>query len=156
VTLVTLSPAVAERAGEPLRELRIGDGLAALARATLSRWEDVLSARREIAAEYSSALLRYDAFRLPPTPQDAIPTYAAFLLRLTRFARTGADDLAKLLAESGIEVRRLLAPGTERDLGRLPVAEEALTRGILLPTRPDLTREERERTLDAIFDFAIG
>jgi dTDP-4-amino-4,6-dideoxygalactose transaminase len=156
LALVTLSPDLASRAGSELESLRIGDGLASIAQRTFDRWEDVISTRREIAGAYASELVRYDAFRVPPTPEDALSTYPLFLLRLTRFARTSAEDLYKLLRESGVEVRGLAVPVTERDLGRLPVTEEARSHGLLLPIRPDLTTQERQRILDSIFDFAIG
>jgi dTDP-4-amino-4,6-dideoxygalactose transaminase len=139
-----------------LAEQRIGDGLASLARRALAHWEDRIAARRRLASAYSAEFSRYDAFRVPPTPEQALPTYSDYLLRLTRFARTAADDLAKLLAESGIETRRLRLPLTERELASLPAAEHARATGILLPVDESLTDSQRDRVLDEVFGFAIG
>ncbi len=156
IALVTLSSALSSRVGKSLQPLRVGDGVAALVRRTLERWDDVLSARREIALDYSSSLSPYDAFRVPPTPEDALPVYPVFVLRMMRFARTSAEDLQKLLAESGVEARRIIAPASERDLAQLPVAEEVRSNGLLLPVRVDITAEERARVLDTIFVYDIG
>jgi dTDP-4-amino-4,6-dideoxygalactose transaminase len=75
---------------------------------------------------------------------------------MMRFARTSAEDLYKLLGESGIETRRIAVPASERDLAQLPVTEEARSNGLLLPVRAGLTKEECEHILDSIFDYAIG
>ncbi|MGH7292929.1 MAG: DegT/DnrJ/EryC1/StrS family aminotransferase, partial [Myxococcota bacterium] len=130
--------------------------LAALARRALAHWEDRTSARRRIASAYSAELSRYDAFRVPPTPEHALSTYSGYLLRLTRFARTSAEDLSKLLVESGIETRRLRLPLEERELATLPAAEHARATGILLPVDESLTDSQRDRVLDEIFGYAIG
>ena len=134
----------------------MSDGLAASARRALSHWEDRIAARRRIASAYSAEFSRYDAFRVPPTPERALSTYSDYLLRLSRFARTGADDLAKLLTESGIETRRLRLPLTERELASLPAAEHARATGLLLPIDESLTDSQRDRVLDEIFGYAIG
>jgi dTDP-4-amino-4,6-dideoxygalactose transaminase len=156
LALVTLSPALESRLGRVFEKFRVGEGLAKIAQRTLDGWEDVLSTRREIAREYSTALTPYDAFRVPPTPEGALPVYPCFLLRLTRFARTTAEDLSKLLRESGLENRRLVLPASEREVARLLCTEEARQSSLLLPMHPELSRDDRERTLDAIFDYAIG
>ena len=82
--------------------------------------------------------------------------YAGYLLRLTRFARTSADDLHKLLLDGGIETRRLCLPLPERELAVLPAADSAVATGLLLPIDSDLAEPQRERLLDAIFGYAIG
>ncbi len=154
--LVALPETIAKALAPRLAEQRIGDGLAEIARRALSHWEDRIAARRRVASAYSAELSRYDAFRVPPTPEQAFPTYSDYLLRLTRFARTAADDLSKLLAESGIETRRLRLPLAERELASLPAAEHARATGILLPVDESLTDSQRDRVLDEIFGYAIG
>jgi len=67
-----------------------------------------------------------------------------------------ADDLGKLLADSGIETRRIQVPAPERELARLPATEQARATGLLLPVEHGLTPADRDRLLDAIFDYAIG
>lgn len=154
--LLALPESIANLVAPRLAEQRIGDGLAAAARRAIAHWEDRISARRRLASAYSAEFSRYDAFRVPPTPEQALPTCADYLLRLTRFARTAADDLAKLLAESGIETRRLRLPLSERELASLPAAEHARATGILLPIDESLTDSQRDRVLDEIFGYAIG
>jgi dTDP-4-amino-4,6-dideoxygalactose transaminase len=156
MALVTLSPALESRLGRVFEKFRVGDGLARIAQRTFDAWDDVLSTRREIAREYSTALVPYDAFRVPSTPEGALPVYPCFLLRLTRFARTTAEDLSKLLRESGLENRRMIVPASERELAKLPCTEESRETSVLLPIHRALSPEHRERTLDAIFDYAIG
>ena len=154
--LVTLPPALAQRVEPLAKDLRLGERAAALALRELESLDARISARRERARTYSAEFSRYDAFRVPATPRDALSTCAGYLLRLTRFARTTADDLHKLLAECGIETRRLELPLRDRDLAGLPTAEGARASGLLLPVDVHVTPEDQERVLDAIFGYAIG
>jgi dTDP-4-amino-4,6-dideoxygalactose transaminase len=154
--LLALPEALAKDLEPALAAERAGEGLAVAALAALERWEDRLAARRRIASAYSAEFSRYDAFRVPPTPDHALSAYSGYLLRLTRFARAAADDLAKLLAEAGIEARRLRLPLAERDLASLPAAEHARATGVLLPIDESLTDSQRDRVMDEIFGYAIG
>ncbi len=154
--LVTLSGALAARLESLEPGLRLGDAAAAHARKRLACLDDTISLRTQNASVYSGELARYDSFRVPPTPEGALPVYAAYPLRLTRFARVSADDLHKLLGDSGIETCRIALPLSERELVRLPATEALQSHTILIPVGPSLTREHRSRILDAIFDFAVG
>jgi dTDP-4-amino-4,6-dideoxygalactose transaminase len=87
---------------------------------------------------------------------SALSAHSGYLLRLTRFARAASDDLAKLLADGGIETRRLRLPLAERDLASLPATEHARATGILLPVDESLTDSQRDRVMDEIFGYAIG
>ena len=156
VALVTLPSLLAERYAPLVKELRLGNGLARHVRCELAGLDDRIALRRANASEYSSEFSRYDAFRIPVTPQDALPTYSGYLLRVTRFARTCADDLSKLLAEGHIETRRLLVPLRERDLAALPGTDNARANGLLLPVDGTLSNQQKDRLLDAIFGYAIG
>jgi perosamine synthetase len=154
--LVTLPPALAARVEPLAKDLRLGERAASLALHELETLDARISARRERARTYSAEFARYDAFRIPATPADALSTHAGYLLRLTRFARTTADDLHKLLGECGIETRRLELPLRDRDLAGLPTAEGVRASGLLLPVDPGLAPADQERVLDAIFGYAIG
>ncbi len=156
VALVTLPGQLANRFRSRAASLRIGEGLASLALRELESQDDRIAARRAVATEYSAQLVRYDAFRVPPTPEEALSVYAGYLLRLTRFARTSADDLHKLLLDGGIETRRLRLPVAERELAVLPATDGAIATGLLLPIEFDLEDIQQERLLDAIFGYAIG
>jgi dTDP-4-amino-4,6-dideoxygalactose transaminase len=154
--LLTLAPGLAERIVPVAGDRRLGDGAAAIARRALAAQDDALAARRRNALLYSSELSRYDAFRVPATPAERLPTYAAYALGVTRFARTSAEDLQKLLAESGIETRRVSVPPRHRDLTDLPVTEQARLSSLLLPVHPDLDESQITQILDEIFGYAIG
>jgi UDP-2-acetamido-2-deoxy-ribo-hexuluronate aminotransferase len=154
--LLTLPTPLADKVRCTASELRLGNGAAGELRRRLESWEELLSARRETAAHYSSELVRYDAFEVPPTPEGALPAYSQYALRLTRYSRTSADDLHKLLSESGIETRRIGVPIGDRELVRLPQTDRMRVGGLLLPVEQGITSEARERVLDAIFDYAIG
>jgi dTDP-4-amino-4,6-dideoxygalactose transaminase len=155
-SLLALSGELAERVAPRVGDRALGDGAAALARGLLERWEDRLSARRRNASVYSSELCRYDAFRVPPSPEQALPVFSHYVLRITRFARTSAEDLRKLLGETGVETSRIRGHCPERELVMLPAAEAARAQGLLLPVAEGITPEQLDRVLEAIFDYAIG
>ena len=100
--------------------------------------------------------MRYDAFRIPSTPEERQPVYSAYVLGLTRFARTTADDLHKLLVEAGIETRRLVLPACDRELIELPTSEQARASSVLLPVHPGIHTAQIDYALDTIFGYAIG
>ncbi len=154
--LVSLSPALAERCAAFPPELRLRDGAAGLARSALERWDDEIAARRALARTYSSELGRYDAFRIPPTPEGRLPTYASFVLGVTRHARASAEDLNKLLAEAGIETRRLVSAVGGRELGELPAVDQARASSLLLPVHRALGEAQLDHVLDTLFGYAIG
>jgi dTDP-4-amino-4,6-dideoxygalactose transaminase len=154
--LLTVPDTLSGRVRERGAELRLGAGGAAAMLERLDSWEQRLSSRRRNAACYSAELSRYDAFTVPPTPEDAPPVYAQYVLRVTRFARTSAEDLHKLLGEVGVETRRIGVPLAERDLVRLPATEQLRATSLLLPVEQGLGEPELDRVLEAIFDYAIG
>jgi dTDP-4-amino-4,6-dideoxygalactose transaminase len=154
--LLTLSPALAERCAALPPELRLRDGAAELAIAALAGWDDEIAARRAVARSYSSELGRYDAFRVPPTPAGRLPTYASFVLGVTRHARASAEDLHKLLAEAGIETRRLVPAVTGRELGELPAVDQARASSLLLPVHAGIGEGQLDHVLDTLFGYAIG
>ncbi len=156
-TLVTGPSSIVDHVRSELGETqRLGAGLSERGLRVMEGWDDRLSARRQNASHYSAELVRYNAFQVPVTPDASHPVYSAYLLRITRFARTTADDLQKLLSEAGIESRRIGLPLVERDLIRLPTTEAVRSDGILLPVEQGLTEVELNRVLDTIYDFAIG
>jgi dTDP-4-amino-4,6-dideoxygalactose transaminase len=156
VALVALSRRLAGRVEAACAPLRVGQGAARLALRRLAAIDERVSARRALASLYSAELSPYDAFVVPPTPADALSVYAGYPLRVTRFARASAEDLTKLLVESGIEARRIRMHCAERDLAGLPVAEGVRSTGLLLPISHALAPAQIERVLEAIFDYAIG
>jgi dTDP-4-amino-4,6-dideoxygalactose transaminase len=153
---LTLAPALAERMQAWAQSLRLSDGAAEIARRQLAVWDDRLAVQRQNARSYSAELVRYDAFRIPPTPEERLPVYTTYLLGLSRFARTTADDLHKLLVEAGIETRRLVLPACDRELIELPTSEQARASSVLLPVHPGIGAAQIDYALDTIFGYAIG
>jgi dTDP-4-amino-4,6-dideoxygalactose transaminase len=135
---------------------RIGDGIAAIAAKRLRDWDAKLSAQSQVALRYSSELARYDAFRVPGTPAGRLPTYSDYPLRLTRFSRTSAEDLHKLMADSGVETRMIQLSAEAQSLADLPVADRLRGETLLLPCHPQLDEEATDLVLDALFGYAIG
>lgn len=122
----------------------------------VSGWDDELESRLQIGRAYNEQLSRYDAFRIPSGAPERPTTYAGYALSLTRFARTSADDLHRLLLEGGVESQRPVMPARERDLADLPVAESARHNTIVLPAHSELGEDDLQLVLDLLFDYAIG
>jgi dTDP-4-amino-4,6-dideoxygalactose transaminase len=154
--LVTLPDSLADRFSGLAAPSRVGDGAAAWGRRMLAEWEERLSRRRANGTRSSAALSPYDAFRVPPTPEEALPVYGQYVLGVTRFSRTSPEDLHKLLTESGIESRRIAVALKERELAHLPATDAVCSESVLLPVEAGLTDSECDRVLESIFDYAIG
>jgi dTDP-4-amino-4,6-dideoxygalactose transaminase len=156
IHLVTVPSSLLDRFTALAGPSRVGDGSAIWGRRMLEEWEQRLAQRRENGTRYSSELSPYDAFRVPPTPAEALPVYGQYVLGVTRFARTSPEDLYKLLTESGIECRRIAVNLSERELAHLAATDAVRSHSLLLPVEAGLTETQCERVLDAIFDYAIG
>ncbi len=154
--LLALPEELGARVRRRLQRERIGDGAATLATARLEDWDAELSARRQVAAHYSSELIRYDAFLVPSTPDGRLPSYAGYVLRLTRFSRTSAEDLHKLMAGSGIETRMFQLGVEAGALTDLAVADRVRGDALLLPCHAQLDSSAIDGVLDALFGYAIG
>jgi len=154
--LATLAPHLAASVRRSAAHRRLADGASELLLARLAHWDRILEARRENAQLFSSEFGRYDAFEIPRVAEGQTPTYASYVLRVTSYARTSADDLHKLLRESGIETRRMARLTHDRELCEIPVAERVCSSALLLPIDLPLEGQLREQLLDTIFDYAIG
>lgn len=155
-TFLTLDRSRAETLLARSEKLRLSDAAAWCALQDLAGLEDELAARRRNAAHYSRELVRYDAFHVPLPGAEELPSYGAYALRVTSFARTSAEDLARLLAESGIETRTIAAVGSDRELSEVPLSERIRASTLLLPVSSALDEKLQGVVLDAIFDYAIG
>ena len=93
---------------------------------------------------------------MPSTPAERLPSYSGYVLRLTRFSRASAEDLHKLMAESGIETRMIQISGDAAALAELPVADRVRGAALLLPCHARLDPEAIDAVLDALFGYAIG
>jgi dTDP-4-amino-4,6-dideoxygalactose transaminase len=155
-TFLAVPGDLASRLEPHVEKVRLSDGAARTLLGALPRYAREREVRQRNGAVYSSELLRYDAFQVPAQPVGREPVYSAFALRMTPFSRTNADDLAKLLADTGIETRQVAPLYSETFMTEIPIAERARAATLLLPVSSALTEEMRELVLDAIFDYAIG
>ena len=155
-TVLAMPSALAKQLESHLEKLRLPETLARDLLDRLPAYDAERDARQRNGAIYTAELIRYDAFQLPARLESRPPLYSAFPLRITPFSRTNADDLAKLLAETGIETRQLSPLCSETFMTEIPIAERARASTILLPVGSGLTVQMRELVLDAIFDYAIG
>lgn len=155
-TLLALPPELEERVLPLSDKLRLCDGAAELALRALARSDAELEVRRRHAQVYSAELGRYDAFQIPASHADRLSAWAGYPLRVTAFARTGAEDLSRLLSESGIEARMIAPLACERELCNVPIAERACSTTVVLPVNSSIDDEMRGVILDTIFDYAIG
>jgi dTDP-4-amino-4,6-dideoxygalactose transaminase len=155
-TLLALPAELEERVLPLSDKLRLCDGAAELALRALARLDADLEVRRRHAQIYGAELGRYDAFQIPASLPERASAWLGYPLRVTAFARTGAEDLSRLLSESGIEARMIAPLACERELCNVPIAERACTTTVVLPVSSGIDDEMRSIILDTIFDYAIG
>lgn len=155
-TLLALPAELEERVLPLSEKLRLSDGGAELALRALAQVDADMEVRRRHARVYSAELGRYDAFQIPASVPERASAWAGYPLRVTAFARTGAEDLSRLLSESGIEARMIAPLACERELCNVPIAERACSTTVVLPVNSAIDDETRGIILDTIFDYAIG
>jgi perosamine synthetase len=151
---------------EPSLNFRLTDFQAALALSQLDRLDDLVAARRAIAARYSERLARLTGsavgrFQEPRGARHSYQTIG-FILGESQPHGTDAprstaarDHLRAAMAERGVELglagwglhrtRAYAAPAA-----RFPVADELAARGVALPCWPGMPLEAADRVSDAL------
>jgi len=116
----------------------------------LRELEDMLRARRSIAAKYIQALRGENQIILPEIPENLRPAYYKFPLTL----KQNAAKLKKtFVAKYNLELESLYYPPCHlqpiyRNKYRLPVAEDILGRQICLPIHTKIKKKD--------FEFVVG
>ena len=139
---------------------RISDIACALGRSQLSRIEENLARRRQIAVRYQEALAGLAGVALPQVRQDAQPAWHLYPVRIDA-ARLGMDrgTVIRALHAKGIGAQVHYIPvyyhslyrerfGDQR--GACPVAEAAYEQLLSLPMSHAMTDREQEEVLEAL------
>ena len=139
---------------------RLTDLQAAVGIEQMKRLEEIVGLRRERAAFYDRALADHPWLRTPHVPDYAGPNYQSYALRMTEDAPISRNELLQRLLDRDIAGRRgimlshLEAPYTAEGRVRLPLSERASDRSLLLPLYPQITTEQQEQVVAALFDAA--
>lgn len=150
---------------------RMSDLHAAVGLVQMDRLPWILARRRDLAARYTAAFAGRADLEPPHVPDYAEPNYQSYVVRLK--LRDPVPGRRRAAGGGGFEVRNavlrgLLARGVAakpgvmtihrepayRDLAAraLPVTERAADSTLLLPLYPELTDEEQDRVIAAVWE----
>ncbi len=130
------------------------DVLAAIGNVQMARLPEFIARRREVAQRYDSALSGVGAMRCPPPlPAGHESSYYMYWIQVDGGIR---DELARDLYRQGIYttfryplLHQVPAYGSE---AKLPNAEQAAARTLLLPMHQSLSDDDVDRTAAAVRD----
>jgi perosamine synthetase len=135
---------------------RMTDMQAAVGLCQLEVLDDVLDARRRLAARYSEALDSIPWLETPTDPAYAVRTWQSYPVRLLPGAPVSAHQLMRLLLRDGIATRRgvmaiHLEPAYKgAATGELPHTEAAARDVVLLPLFVGLTEEAQDHVISSL------
>jgi perosamine synthetase len=137
---------------------RLSSLQAALGLAQLERLDEVIRARRELAARYRERLATVAGLRLPAEAAWARSVYWMFGVLLEDDRLPDADEVIAALAERGIDARPFFLglheqpclAGRVRVAGPMTTTERLSRRGLYLPSATDLTDAEVDSVVDAL------
>jgi len=136
---------------------RLDDVSAALGLAQLERLDQILAARREVAARYGELLAGVDVETPLSDDADHVRSWFVYVVKLPR--GLDRDGLIRRLGEQGIDCApylpsiHLQSYMRERfgfTEGLCPVSEDASARTMAIPFHARLEREDQERVVDAL------
>lgn len=137
---------------------RMTDIQAAVGIEQMKKLEWIVGRRRELAARYTAALAEHPWLRPPFVPGYAEPNFQSYAVQLTEDAPISRDQLMQRLLDVGISTRRgiMLAHTEPAYTGRpqaqpLQHSECASARSVLLPLYPQMTSQEQDRVVGALF-----
>jgi perosamine synthetase len=140
---------------------RLTDIQAAIGIEQMKKLDEIVSLRRELAARYTEALADHPWLTPPYVPDYAEPNFQSYAVTLAEGAPVGRNELMQRLLDQGIASRRgimlshLEAPyAGAAGRGNLPRSEEASESSLLLPLYPQMTRQEQDQVLTALFAAA--
>ncbi|MBI4404197.1 MAG: DegT/DnrJ/EryC1/StrS family aminotransferase [Deltaproteobacteria bacterium] len=137
---------------------RMSNVLAAIAVAQMENADQLVEARRAMAAKYLERLRDCQEFlQLPCEKSWARNSYWMFGVLLKDSVKWTVAEVQKKLLEAGIETRRFFCPAhlqpalTEyRNQVRAPISERLWNRGFYLPSSSDLTDNEADYILKTL------
>jgi perosamine synthetase len=140
---------------------RLTDIQAAVGIEQMKRLDWVIERRRELALRYSAALANHPWLRPPCVPEYAEFNFQSYAIQLADDAPVSRDAIMQRLLDIGISTRRgiMLSHMEPAYAGHslpspLHNSERASTRSVLLPLYPQMTEDEQERTIAALFGAA--
>jgi dTDP-4-amino-4,6-dideoxygalactose transaminase len=135
---------------------RLTNLAAALGLAQLEQLDELLAARRRIAARYDAAIATMPALRPAPRLEDTAASYWLYTAALATPDEARRDALLRGLIERGIEARPIWRPihATQRyaQAARLggAVADGLFAAGFCLPSSSSLSAADQDRVIDAL------
>lgn len=140
---------------------RMTDLQAAVGVEQMKRLDWIVGRRRELAARYTRALAGHAWLRPPYVPAGAEPNFQSYAVQVAPGAPVGRNELMQRLLDRGIASRRgvMLAhrePAYAGHANPAPLhhSEAASDRSLLLPLYPQMTREEQDSVVGALFETA--
>lgn len=152
----TLAPQ--ESYGEIGYNFRMTDMQAAVGLVQLSKLEQMVVRRRELAARYQQELAGVPGLRFVQDPEYGTSNYQSFWIEVSRPFPLDREGLLAKLAEDGISARRgimasHLQPAYAGHSGytvALPVTERLTANTLILPLYHDLREEEQDRVISSV------
>jgi perosamine synthetase len=137
---------------------RLSSLQAALGLAQIERLDDVIRARRELAARYRERLASVAGLRLPTEAAWARSAYWMFGVVLEDDRLPDASEVIAALGERGIDARPFFLglheqpclAGRVRIAGPMTATERLARRGLYLPSAADLSDAEVDCVVDAL------
>lgn len=128
----------------------------------MSRLQEILQSRRDLADRYTQALREVPGVEVPVEPDGCIPNYQSYMVRITPDAGTTRDEVMLGLRAAGIATR----PGitaihrqppyrADADRSRLQETERAVDEALILPLYPQLTNEEQDEVIQTMTSLAL-
>lgn len=145
-----------ERAGF---NFRMTNYQAAMGRVQLRKVEDIINAKRMLAATYMDKLVDVHGIQLPGEAAWARNIYWMFAMVIERDFPLSRDALAKILRSKGVESRTFFCPMNQQPFLKeqkgyrpvsCPIADELWKRGMYLPSSVDLKTEQIDYIVGAI------
>ncbi len=138
---------------------RLTNIAAALGLAQLERLDELVGAKRRVAARYDEALAD-TGLVLPPRVEGLDATYWLYSVLVPDDDPRGRDGLLAHLTERGVGARALWRPLHDQPpyasapvIGGADVAGDLFRRGVSLPCSTDLTEADQERVVEAVRSF---
>jgi len=136
---------------------RMTDLQAAIGLVQLTRLEEVVARRRELAARYAAAIASIPGLRAVSDPEYGTSNFQSYWVEVLPDYGTDREGLLAALAAADISARRgIMAAHRQppyRELaaeGSLPVTERLTDTTLILPLYHELTSDEQDRVIDVL------
>lgn len=139
---------------------RMSDIQAAVGIEQLKKLTKFLKIRKKFADRYTKAFLNSENIIPPFVPDNSIPNWQSYVIKLKNSNKTKRDELMQKLLDSGIATRRgvmacHMEPAYRKLIGKihLPITEECTNTTIAIPIFTDMKDKEQEYVIKKIFEF---